>query len=146
MIKFLGAMNLMLVAMVVFLYYKPAQTLFDKVVLESITCPGMSGAGASVMGVGANAKSTPDQECNARANAQLMLAAGMPDNAKMEACRTATSMTHYAKVDNCMNAERYGYDKIMADVNAKYNACGGKPKWYHPIRKKKFKKCMGRLA
>lgn len=149
MIKFLSVIILILMGAVAWLYYKQPITLFDRVALEAIECPGMSGTGAVIMGVGGNKGATPDPECNERANAQLMLATGMPDNARMGACQTATSLRQYANVDNCMNAADYGYVKIMADVNAKYQGCRaelGRPRWYRPVRKSRFKKCMGRLV
>ncbi|MEE8481711.1 MAG: hypothetical protein V3S12_00025 [Acidiferrobacterales bacterium] len=147
MIKFLSTIVAGLLLVIAWQWYQPQQTLFDSVRLESVVCPGMAGAGATIAGTGGNAKSQPDQECNDRANVQLLLAAGMPDSAKTAACQTEASMRQFANVDNCMHADRYGWAKIMADVNAKRQACGGRqPKWYRPKKKAKFKRCIGALA
>lgn len=147
MIKFLLFTNMCsLIAITWFAAGQPRAPLFNTVVLDSIECPEMSGVGGSVAGVGLRTSGRPDQECNDARNVQLMLAANMPNNAKIGACQTDASMRQFANQDNCMNADKYGWAKIAKDVAAKRQACGGKePKWYHPRKKAKFKSCIGAL-
>ena len=139
--------NMVTLLAVAYLYGHNPPPLFNQVTLDAVECPGISGIGASAFGVGVNTRSKTDKECNERASAQLMLAAGMPDNAKLQACQTESSLRNFATVDNCMGNRSYA--DILRDVQAKYAGCRanlGRPKWYRPIRKKRFKKCMGELA
>lgn len=149
MIKFLLVIISMLMMVlgfgIAYLLAGASQPLFNTVVVEQPECPGMTGAGASILGVGFNAKAESDEECNARANALLMIAAGMPDNAAMEACKTKRSMRNYATQDNCLNADTYGFAKITADVRLKSQRCGGEHKKIHWIKNGRYWKCMGVL-
>lgn len=147
MIKFLLVIILMLMIVlgfgIAYLLSGASQALFNTVVVTQPECPGMTGAGASILGVGFNAKAESDEECNARANAILMIAAGMPDNAAIEACSTKRSMRNYANRDNCLNADTYDHKQITNDVIAKSNACGGEHKAIHWIKNGRYWKCMG---
>lgn len=83
--------------------------------------------------------------CDDRELSRLMLLSGLEDQARFNQCSMPDALRKYATVENCLNYNAYGAAKVISDVHAKAQRCGGEPKPWQFWKRNKYRKCMESL-
>lgn len=88
----------------------------------------------------------PNAPCDSRELSRIMFLSGMEEQARYKECSMPDALRDFASVSNCLNFAEVGPEKVLADVQAKSRACGGKPKRWKIWKKGKYRDCMESLS